>query len=263
MTVIRQAHTKKYTCIFNALAQDNSLSLGARGLMLYLLSLPYDWKIHVSQLQSVMKEGRKMILNYLTELKEARYIYLHKKGYSQGWEYVIFETPYTEESLKEYLRTIPSGNSSCGKQFAGEQLQSTNTNTKKNLLHKEEEDLPKDREGTFNKILNTWTKQKRCPKATERVIKAFHEQPKGSVMNIPAWMESVYQQKLESGEAEDLKEFRERFVLSKPHLFLISGNKVHYQFGSFTNVISYFGHDEFWKRFGLDMESFRRFKNSS
>ena len=57
MATLRQAHKHRYTCITNALAQDNSLSLRARGLMLYLLSLPDDWQIHLNHLCKIMKEG--------------------------------------------------------------------------------------------------------------------------------------------------------------------------------------------------------------
>ena len=106
MTTLRQAHRKKFTSISNQLIQNNDLSLSSRGLMIYLLSLPDDWKIHVNHLVSIFKEGKYTIMKLLTELKEAGYIYHHKEGYKEGWNYYVFEEPITLEEFKKFLRTI-------------------------------------------------------------------------------------------------------------------------------------------------------------
>ena len=105
-TILRQAHKKSFTVITNALAQDNSLSLRARGLMLYLLSLPDDWKIHINHLVSILKEGREQVTATLQELKRAKYIHHHKMGFKEGWEYFVFESPTQDDAFKEFLRTI-------------------------------------------------------------------------------------------------------------------------------------------------------------
>lgn len=105
-TILRQAHKKSYTVITNKLAQDNTLSLRARGLMLYLLSLPDDWQIHINQLVKILKEGRCVISNILQELKEAKYIHHHKMGFKEGWQYFVFESPTQDDAFKEFLRTI-------------------------------------------------------------------------------------------------------------------------------------------------------------
>ena len=130
MTTIRNAHRKQYVSISNKLAQNNALTLKARGLMLYLLSLPDDWKIHISHLESVMIEKRKGILAAFKELKMAGYVWHQKMGYKEGWTYWVFEDPTNEDQFKEFLRTKPLGNSSLKEQFPKEQLQKTNRETK-------------------------------------------------------------------------------------------------------------------------------------
>lgn len=135
MTTIRQAHNKKYTCVSNELCQDANISFSALGLLIYLLSLPDNWNINVSHLCTLRKEKRKGVLSLLNELKKSGYVYLIKTSMKSSWEYIVFEKKISESEFKEFLRTIPSGNSSCEEQFLKEQLQST----KENIDNKKEE----------------------------------------------------------------------------------------------------------------------------
>lgn len=133
MTTLRQAHKKSFTVITNKLAQDNSLSLRARGLMLYLLSLPDDWKIHIWHLVKIMKEGREAITTTIQELKEAKYIHHHKMGFKDGWQYFVFEAPTQEDAFKEFLRTIRVFEEFGKPNSSGnQQLQKTNSKYKRN-----------------------------------------------------------------------------------------------------------------------------------
>jgi hypothetical protein len=125
MTTIRQAHHKKYVSITNKLAQNNSLSLKARGLMLYLLSLPDDWEVHVNHLVNVCGEGRNTILSILKELKAARYVRMEKFGFQGKVEYLVFEEPIDDEGFKKFLQSNRFLNSLNSKQFTKQHLQST------------------------------------------------------------------------------------------------------------------------------------------
>ena len=107
MTTLRQAHKNQYVVISNSLAQNNDLSLRARGLMAYLLSLPDNWQIHLNQLAKVMKEGKSILKDILRELKNAGYIHHHKMGFKEGWQYFVFEISTTNEEFKLFLRTDP------------------------------------------------------------------------------------------------------------------------------------------------------------
>lgn len=148
MTTLRQAHKKSYVMITNALAQDNSLSLRARGLMLYLLSLPDDWEIHLNQLESVLLEGRKSINAVIQELKKAKYLRLHKMGFKDKWRYFVFESPIEEDAFKEFLRTIPLleefalANNSPKVQLLSTYLNTKEPKEEKKEIYKEKEPAP-------------------------------------------------------------------------------------------------------------------------
>ena len=143
MTTLRQAHKSKFTVIDNALAQNNVLSLRARGLMVYLLSLPDDWKIHLTHLCTVLKEGEQQLKTILKELKDMGYIHHHKMGFSEGWQYFVFESPVDEEEFKKYLRTSPFlqlfEKANCSKT---DPLQSTNSSLQKKKKNTKDESLP-------------------------------------------------------------------------------------------------------------------------
>jgi hypothetical protein len=104
MSTLRQVHKKNYTVIQNSLAQNNKLSLKAKGLMLYLLSLPDDWEVKVKHLVKVLSEGRDSILNTIKELRNEKYIHYLKLNFSK-WSYFVSEEPIEEEELKKCLRT--------------------------------------------------------------------------------------------------------------------------------------------------------------
>jgi hypothetical protein len=135
MSTIRILHKNKFTTLSNKLAQNNALSLRARGLMLYLLSLPDDWKVHVNHLVKIMLEGRDAILSSLKELKQAGYVYHVRFDFKGGWTYFVFEEPTSEEEFKLFLRTNGLSNSRETQQLANQQLQKNkeeNTKEEKN-----------------------------------------------------------------------------------------------------------------------------------
>jgi hypothetical protein len=63
-----------FVIIDNALAQNNRLSFGARGLAEYLLSLPPGTKVDIRSLAADNPEGRAAIAGYMNELETERYL---------------------------------------------------------------------------------------------------------------------------------------------------------------------------------------------
>jgi hypothetical protein len=73
-TVIRiRKHERDYLTVSNTTVQDARLSWEARGLLVYLLSLPPDWDIRVSHLQRQGGAGRDALRRMLRELQELGY----------------------------------------------------------------------------------------------------------------------------------------------------------------------------------------------
>ena len=96
MEVIRVIKNKNYTTISNQLFKNKGISLKAKGLMAYLLSLPNDWNLTINGIVACSKEGRGAIRNTFTELISAGYIeriQIRDKGKFVGYDYFVFEQP--------------------------------------------------------------------------------------------------------------------------------------------------------------------------
>ena len=96
MEVIRVIKNKNYTTISNQLFKDKTISLKAKGLMAYLLSLPSDWDLSINGIVACSKEGRRSIGNTIKELINAGYIeriQIRDKGKFIGYDYFVFEQP--------------------------------------------------------------------------------------------------------------------------------------------------------------------------
>ena len=96
MEVIRVIKNKNYTTISNQLFKNKTISLKAKGLMAYLLSLPNDWNLSINGIVACSKEGRRAIGNIINELIAAGYIernQVRKNGKFIGYDYFVFEQP--------------------------------------------------------------------------------------------------------------------------------------------------------------------------
>ena len=96
MEVIRVIKNKNYTTISNQLFKNKGISLKAKGLMGYHLSLPSDWNLSINGIVSCSKEGRRAIGNIINELIDAGYIernQVRKNGKFIGYDYFVFEQP--------------------------------------------------------------------------------------------------------------------------------------------------------------------------
>ena len=74
---------------------DRELSWKGTGLMSYLLGLPDDWEVNVSDLQQRKKDGRDGTYSAMHELIKAGYVVRNTlkddKGRVQGIEYMVYE----------------------------------------------------------------------------------------------------------------------------------------------------------------------------
>lgn len=103
MAVIRTNHSKEYTVLANHLLQNSSLSWQARGLLVYLLSLPDQWQIRLAHLVKQSPAGKKAIYTIIKELIEAGYMIRIQSQNLQGrWESVIYDV-YEQPQLQKCL----------------------------------------------------------------------------------------------------------------------------------------------------------------
>ena len=107
MAVFKVEKTKNFTIMSNHHLQNKNLSLKAKGLLSYMLSLPSDWDYSLAGLVSNSKESKTSIRNTLNELKENHYLSATKlypnQTESKKIEYVynIYEEPHLEPSIQK------------------------------------------------------------------------------------------------------------------------------------------------------------------
>jgi hypothetical protein len=97
MSTIRRAPRRtKYAVIDNDTIRDERLTWKARGLLVYLLSLPDDWTVQQSDLVARAPDGRTVVRAALRELEQAGYLWREKRRGAHGhWivESVVYERP--------------------------------------------------------------------------------------------------------------------------------------------------------------------------
>lgn len=95
-----------YTVISNVFLRDENLSLKSKGLLAYVMSLPNDWVLYVSELANHHKDGISAIYSSFKELIELGYVRRKREridGKLAGVEYIISETPIL---LNQDLETL-------------------------------------------------------------------------------------------------------------------------------------------------------------
>ncbi len=97
MTVFRIDKSKNYTVMSNYHLRDGNLSLKAKGLLSFMLSLPEDWDYSLKGLIAICKENRDAIRNILDELKTNNYLIIERYRGEKGtfeYNYTIYEKPF-------------------------------------------------------------------------------------------------------------------------------------------------------------------------
>tara|TARA_R110002110_G_scaffold382270_1_gene593505 strand:- start:30 stop:692 length:663 start_codon:yes stop_codon:yes gene_type:complete len=96
MEVFRVIKNKDFSIISNNIFKDKKLSLKAKGLLALLLSLSDNWKLSISGLNSILKEGHRSIRSTINELIKFKYMDRHQvreNGKILYWNYIVYENP--------------------------------------------------------------------------------------------------------------------------------------------------------------------------
>jgi hypothetical protein len=101
----REKKERNYTTMDNTFLRDKSLSLKATGIFSYILSLPDDWKLYMSELVNHFPDGKTAIRSAINELIKHGYIERYQKKNETGKflsvVYIIIEQPKTIENKEE------------------------------------------------------------------------------------------------------------------------------------------------------------------
>lgn len=158
MSIIRVSKSKDnpYVQIDKRVIQDDRLSWKAKGILSYLLSLPDDWEIYVSELITHAPDGVASLRSGMKELEDAGYLVKSlehgKSGKFVGYSYTVIENPTVLRKSQNGLNE--DKNNSIDSQPYGEKpytekpytenhtlLILNNTNTDKTNIKKGEPDL--------------------------------------------------------------------------------------------------------------------------
>lgn len=105
MIVNRTKKDRNYTVIDNTILRDTRITAKAKGIFIYLLSLPDKWDVHLSELVTHFIEGMDALKSGLRELKEFGYVECKPQREIDGrikvWDYYLDEKPGADEQLAE------------------------------------------------------------------------------------------------------------------------------------------------------------------
>jgi hypothetical protein len=108
--IFKKGSKSHFIIIDNAAILDAKLSFRAKGILLYLMSRPDDWKVYESEVAEHSIDGIKSVRSGIKELIDAGYIIRNslrnEKGRFQGYEYLVYdiptETPKTENGETDF-----------------------------------------------------------------------------------------------------------------------------------------------------------------
>ncbi len=118
MPIFRNKKQRNYTVIDNRPLRNEKLSWKAKGLLSYLLSLPQDWDLHLSELESHATDGETSLRSGINELREAGYIIYRKARNEKGHfehQYLVFEHPQNPQNPNTENRDSGNPDSDNGK----------------------------------------------------------------------------------------------------------------------------------------------------
>ena len=99
---VKKHRKENFTILDNTCIRDNKLSWKAKGLHTYLMSLPVDWKICLSDLINRSTDGRDSVTSAIKELESFGYVQRNvkrtDKGCFKNFCYMVYEYPSTTKA---------------------------------------------------------------------------------------------------------------------------------------------------------------------
>lgn len=117
---------------------NTKLSLKAKGLLAYVLSLPDDWVIYTEEITKHHKDGKAAVLSAFKELEEQGHVKRERvrdtNGQLKGYKTTVYEMPLTENRLSEVGKT-EVGKTEVGKSSTTKNYSTKNDFTKNDLTN--------------------------------------------------------------------------------------------------------------------------------
>lgn len=150
MAIIRKKQKERFSIVDNKVIEDKRLSFKARGLLIYMLSKPDDWKFYTEELaKRSNKDGISAIKSALNEIESAGYLTRkqeHKKnGQFTSQDWILTDTSTIPPQVEKPL----ADKAPAGKALADNQPL-PNTDFKPNTDHTNKDDDDQPVEDAFN-----------------------------------------------------------------------------------------------------------------
>ena len=114
--IMRAEHAADFVSIQNDAVRDDRLSLAARGLLVYMLSMSDGWGFSVSGLAQALKISRPTVIKYIKELQAAGYVSIKKerntRGQLAGQSWTVYEIPANHSQKNQSTETLTTANHS-------------------------------------------------------------------------------------------------------------------------------------------------------
>ena len=95
--IMRGKHAAKFVSIQYDTLRDNRISITARGILAYMLTMADDWSFSVNGLAQALGMSRPTLIKYVKELQAAGYIEINedrnKAGQITGKAWTVYEIP--------------------------------------------------------------------------------------------------------------------------------------------------------------------------
>lgn len=180
-----------FVTIHKGFIQDSNLSWKAKGLLLYLLSRPDDWKIYETELVKHTSDKLSSLKSGIKELEKAGYIERKRKrddkGRLQGYDYEVYEQPNhirksnVDEDCSIHMRKTNVGKSNNGKTNVGKSNDGKSHTTNNNSTYN---DLTNNYDTEINSSSGASTTRQQPPNSHSNVFNFYQENGFGMLRPI-------------------------------------------------------------------------------
>lgn len=163
-----------FVTVHKVFIHDSNISWKAKGILLYLLSRPDDWKIYETELKKHATDGRDSLKTGIKELEEAGYIcrtrIRDEKGHFKEYEYQVFE-------LANQVGNSHLGNSYLGDSHLGKPDTTNNNSTNNDFTNNDLNILSGNPTAPYQQVIDYLNKRtgkqyKHTTKKTQSLIRA-------------------------------------------------------------------------------------------